>query len=192
MTIFYCLRFETPPTWRARSPYLHVPVIPPSIEFPFRPSPPTTRRATVEVFEPAPARTAKKTSIPILRVLSLPGDNVSTELFPSNICSTVTWQSFSMPLRQHKPRLMLPSFGLLCQFGFQSFGKHCSCHLQSWCLRGDPDYRERASGRGKGMTAKFLLTSSRKMTRDIGDWGGGDGRFQPTQSHLHHLTARSA
>jgi hypothetical protein len=22
MTIFYCLRFETPPTWRARSPYL--------------------------------------------------------------------------------------------------------------------------------------------------------------------------
>jgi hypothetical protein len=23
MTIFYCLRFEIPPTWRARSPYLH-------------------------------------------------------------------------------------------------------------------------------------------------------------------------
>jgi hypothetical protein len=25
MTIFYCLRFETPPTWRARSPYLYPP-----------------------------------------------------------------------------------------------------------------------------------------------------------------------
>jgi hypothetical protein len=23
MITFYCLRFETPPTWRARSPYLH-------------------------------------------------------------------------------------------------------------------------------------------------------------------------
>jgi hypothetical protein len=25
MTIFYCLRFETPPAWRARSPYLYPP-----------------------------------------------------------------------------------------------------------------------------------------------------------------------
>jgi hypothetical protein len=25
MTIIYCLRFETPPTWRARSPYLYPP-----------------------------------------------------------------------------------------------------------------------------------------------------------------------
>jgi hypothetical protein len=25
MTIFYCLRFETPPIWRARSPYLYPP-----------------------------------------------------------------------------------------------------------------------------------------------------------------------
>jgi hypothetical protein len=25
MTTFYCLRFETPPTWRARSPYLYPP-----------------------------------------------------------------------------------------------------------------------------------------------------------------------
>jgi hypothetical protein len=41
MTIFYCLRFETPPTWRARSPYLYPqeeggPVIPPGTGFPFR------------------------------------------------------------------------------------------------------------------------------------------------------------
>jgi hypothetical protein len=31
MTIFYCLRLETPPTWRARSPYLY----PPGTGFPF-------------------------------------------------------------------------------------------------------------------------------------------------------------
>jgi hypothetical protein len=55
MTMFYCLRFETPPTWKARSPYLY----PPGTEWPgytqrywvpFS-SPPTTRRAMVEVFE---------------------------------------------------------------------------------------------------------------------------------------------
>jgi hypothetical protein len=41
MTIFYCLSFETPPTWRARSPYLYPqkqggPDIPPGTGFPFR------------------------------------------------------------------------------------------------------------------------------------------------------------
>jgi hypothetical protein len=49
------LRFETPPTWRARSPYLY----PPGRGWPnYAPrhwvplsSPPTTGRATVEVFE---------------------------------------------------------------------------------------------------------------------------------------------
>jgi hypothetical protein len=60
VTIFYCLRFETPPTWRARSPYL----CPPGTEWPsYTPrhwvpfsSPSTTRRTTVEVFEPASTR----------------------------------------------------------------------------------------------------------------------------------------
>jgi hypothetical protein len=56
ITTFYYLRFETPPTWRARSPYLY----PPGTEWlsynlrrwvPFL-SPPTASRATVEVFEP--------------------------------------------------------------------------------------------------------------------------------------------
>jgi hypothetical protein len=51
MTIFYCLRFQTSPTWRARSPYLY----PPGRVWrsytsrhwvPFS-SPSTTRRATV-------------------------------------------------------------------------------------------------------------------------------------------------
>jgi hypothetical protein len=57
VTTFYCLRFETPPTWRARSPYLY----PPGTGWPsYTPrhwvplsSPLTTRRDTMEVFEPA-------------------------------------------------------------------------------------------------------------------------------------------
>jgi hypothetical protein len=57
MTTFYCIRFETPPTWRARSPYLY----PPGTGWPsYTPkhfvhfsSPPTTRRATVEALDPA-------------------------------------------------------------------------------------------------------------------------------------------
>jgi hypothetical protein len=57
MTILYCFRFETVPTWRARSPYLYPPgtgwpSYTPMHWVPFS-SPPTTRRATVEAFEPA-------------------------------------------------------------------------------------------------------------------------------------------
>jgi hypothetical protein len=57
MTIFNCLRFETPPTLMATSPYLHppgtgCPGYTPRHWVPFS-SPPTTRRATVEVFDPA-------------------------------------------------------------------------------------------------------------------------------------------
>jgi hypothetical protein len=41
MTIFYSLRFDTPPTWKATSPYLYSqeqggPVTPPDTGFPFR------------------------------------------------------------------------------------------------------------------------------------------------------------
>jgi hypothetical protein len=42
MTIPHCLRFETPPTWRFRSPYIYIPqeqggpVIAPGTGFPFR------------------------------------------------------------------------------------------------------------------------------------------------------------
>jgi hypothetical protein len=53
-TIFYSLRFETSPTWRTRSPYLYLPGTRwPSYTLshwiPFS-SPPTTRKATVELF----------------------------------------------------------------------------------------------------------------------------------------------
>jgi hypothetical protein len=57
MTIFDCLRFQTPSTWRASSPYLYPPgtgrpSYTPRHKVPFS-SPPTTRRAKVEVLEPA-------------------------------------------------------------------------------------------------------------------------------------------
>jgi hypothetical protein len=55
MTIFYCLRFETPPAWRAGSPYLYPsgtgrPSYTPRHWVSFS-SPPATRRTTVEEFE---------------------------------------------------------------------------------------------------------------------------------------------
>jgi hypothetical protein len=54
--LFYGLRFETPPTWRARSPYLYPPTTgwsnyTPRHRVPFL-SPSTILRATVEVFKP--------------------------------------------------------------------------------------------------------------------------------------------
>jgi hypothetical protein len=57
MTIFKCLRFETPPTWRTMSPYLYPPgtgwpSYTPKHWVPFT-SPPMTRKSTVEIFEPA-------------------------------------------------------------------------------------------------------------------------------------------
>jgi hypothetical protein len=60
MIIFYCLRFETSPTWRGRSPYLYPPgtgwpSYTPRHWVPFS-SPPSTRRDTVEVFEATSTR----------------------------------------------------------------------------------------------------------------------------------------
>jgi hypothetical protein len=60
MTAFYSLRFETPPAWRARFPYLY----PPGMGWPgcnprhwvLFSSPSTTRKATVEVSDPASTR----------------------------------------------------------------------------------------------------------------------------------------
>jgi hypothetical protein len=63
VTIFYYLRVETPPTWRARYQYLYPPgtgwpSYTPRHWVPFS-SPPTTRRDTVEVFEPSSTRLTK-------------------------------------------------------------------------------------------------------------------------------------
>jgi hypothetical protein len=68
MTIFYCLRFETHPTRRARFPYLY----PPGAEWPsYIPrhwvpfsSFPTTHRATVEVFGRVSTRVSLSGSVP--------------------------------------------------------------------------------------------------------------------------------
>jgi hypothetical protein len=57
MTKIYCLRFETPSTWKARLPYLY----PPGSGWPgYTPNAlvsffvaPTTRRAMLEIFDPA-------------------------------------------------------------------------------------------------------------------------------------------
>jgi hypothetical protein len=59
-TIFYSLSIENSPTWRTRSPHLYPPgtgwpSYTPRHRVPFS-SPPTTRRAGVEVFEPASTR----------------------------------------------------------------------------------------------------------------------------------------
>jgi hypothetical protein len=51
MTTFYCLRLGTPPTWRARSP-----VFISSRHWVLFSSPPTTRWATVGVFDPSSTR----------------------------------------------------------------------------------------------------------------------------------------
>jgi hypothetical protein len=74
ITVFCCFRFETPQTWRARSPYLYLlrtgwlSYFPRHLN-PFS-SPPTTRRATVDVSEIcASAQTAKR--IPLVRILLL-------------------------------------------------------------------------------------------------------------------------
>jgi hypothetical protein len=55
LTIFYCLRFEAPPTWRARSPYLHPqeqggPIISPWNGFVTTPSLPTTNTSTLSYY----------------------------------------------------------------------------------------------------------------------------------------------
>jgi hypothetical protein len=65
MTIFYSLRFETAPSRWARSPYLYPPGTgwpgyTPRHWVPFS-SPFTTRRATVDVFDPASTRDSRST-----------------------------------------------------------------------------------------------------------------------------------
>jgi hypothetical protein len=73
VTIIYCLRFKAPPTWRARSPCLYPPrttwpSYTPRHWIPFS-SLPTTRRATVEVFEPAYKRFNSQLSLNSILVL---------------------------------------------------------------------------------------------------------------------------
>jgi hypothetical protein len=75
MTIFYCLRFKTPPTWRSKPPYLYTPgtewpIYTPRHWVPFS-SPLTTRRATVEAFEPVSTRLDCRFKIKVKFILRL-------------------------------------------------------------------------------------------------------------------------
>jgi hypothetical protein len=73
VTIFYCLKFETSQPGRPGLP-------PPSRVIGFKHNSPCYI---------TPARTAQKTSRPLLPVLTLWGKNASTELLPANGCCTV-------------------------------------------------------------------------------------------------------
>jgi hypothetical protein len=100
MTKFYFLRFETPPTWRARSLYSY----PPGTGWPsYTPRhwvpfslPLTTSRTTVELFNISsltPRYIARhgphRKHLFHYCVIARCRGNVSTELFPSNGCCTV-------------------------------------------------------------------------------------------------------
>jgi hypothetical protein len=56
MATFYCHRFETPPNWRAISPYIYIYIYVHIFIYPFS-SPPTNRRAMMEVFASASSHT---------------------------------------------------------------------------------------------------------------------------------------
>jgi hypothetical protein len=97
VNIFYCLKFETPPTWKARSIYwfiyprnrvvqLHTP----RHWVPFS-SPPSTLRATVEVFEPASTR--DQPQINYQSSLYDPGTDISQNFSSIIACSLVVGET---------------------------------------------------------------------------------------------------
>jgi hypothetical protein len=114
VTKFYCLRFESPPTWRARPPYLYPPgtgwpSYTPRHWVPFS-SPPTTRRAAVAVFEPASTLAASPRYIDHTEYVSsiivcslVAGEtcpqswSLATAVLLSPVYTAVTWQWVYMP-----------------------------------------------------------------------------------------------
>jgi hypothetical protein len=104
MTIFYCLRFETPPTWKARLPYLY----PPGTGWPSYTTP-TTRRATLEVFEPTSSRAPALHSL-ILLITSRHGPHrrhsiVACTAISSERASNTAFQPVNMRIRNLLPCL---------------------------------------------------------------------------------------
>jgi hypothetical protein len=96
MTTFYCLRFETLPTCRARSPYLYPPGTgwlgyAPRHWVPF-PSPLTMRRVTVEVFDPTFTREFWFDSV-LYRLYSLQADPLKTHPLSSNRYKRTTFKA---------------------------------------------------------------------------------------------------
>jgi hypothetical protein len=96
MTIFCRLRSEALPTWRARSPYLYLPgtgwpnyISMHCVTFP---SPPTTHRATVEVFERASTRGSGRLRL-VVSIYNLGMDNIENAASKnaSIIASCICW-----------------------------------------------------------------------------------------------------
>jgi hypothetical protein len=90
MAIFYCLRFETPRTWRTRSLYLYPPgtgwrSYTPRHWAPFS-SPPTTSRATEVVFDPVSTRFTESCSCPA-SFCNLSANRIETTA--SNSCHSI-------------------------------------------------------------------------------------------------------
>jgi hypothetical protein len=120
----YCLRIETLPTWKPRSQYLYPPgtgwpSYTPRHWVPFS-SPPTTRRAMMEVFGPRHGPQRKR----LFHYCVFPrcrGNNLSTELFPSNgYCTVACLHScyLTMGLHYHNKYNVKTLWPVSCFSGF--------------------------------------------------------------------------
>jgi hypothetical protein len=108
MTIFYCLRFEIPATWRARSPYLYSPgrgrpSYNPRHWVPFS-SPPTTHcKYLSSLCNPGTDRTENVSSIIACSLVAGEATcpqscSLATAVILSSIYTAVTWQWVYMSL----------------------------------------------------------------------------------------------
>jgi hypothetical protein len=113
--IFYCLRFETSPTLRARSPYLH----PPGTGWPgYTPrhcvpfsSPRTTRRATVDVFERASTRDSPTQLISPTVLVITSRHGLHRKHRPTVACVSVAAGTSLLSLAQKRSLFIRPSRG---------------------------------------------------------------------------------
>jgi hypothetical protein len=140
-TTFYCLRFETPPTWRVRSPNLYLPGTgwpgyTPKHFVPFS-SPPKIRRTTVEVYDrlkqtslfflqPIGTDRTENTALLLLRVLVY----AETRLLNCSTATAVCAHLVSCHLLCCCVRA-LPSNGCFSFSTVLTLSKHATIHLRS-------------------------------------------------------------
>jgi hypothetical protein len=111
VTTFYCFKFETPQTWRARSSYLYLPgtgwpSYTPRIRVPFS-SPLATRRTTVEVFDSASTR--EIACLPYNPILHGPSRKHLFQSTPINACVSVA-AGTCLPSRCLEPNVVSEPF----------------------------------------------------------------------------------